>query len=188
MRNLTLLVANALAVAALALIAAPPSHAQDLEHEGPRLVPSCDSAVTDRLGPHSNATLPRYASIRANEANLRRGPDFDHAIDWVIRLENLPVCIISEVDGWRRVELPTGERGWMNASLLSDARFAVFLDAPGALWPATDLSGDPVATIAPLTPLPLLSCTAEWCEIDVEPGPIFVLRSEIWGVRPIEQP
>ena len=62
----------------------------------------------------------RYASIKADEANLRVGPGQRYPIDWVLRRKNLPVAIIDEMDNFRKIELYDGTIGWLHQSLLSN--------------------------------------------------------------------
>ncbi len=152
----------------------------------PRIVPSCDSDSVGRVGPISGAPLPRFESLRAPEANLRRGPSFDHAIDWVIRLPDLPICVISEIDGWRRVELPTGERGWLSAPLVSERRFVLFVEAPGGLWAQKSAGAEPILEAPAMTPMRLGPCDAEWCAVEFDDDGFFARRARLWGVRAIE--
>lgn len=156
----------------------------------PRIVPSCDSNAVGRVGPITGRPLPRFESVRASEANFRRGPSFDHEVDGVIRLPGLPVCVISEIDGWRRIELPGGERGWLSAPLLSERRFVLFAAAPGPLY-ATPDAQRPVAEAPPLAPLRLQGCDAQRCAVSLDGAEdetiFYVERAEVWGVRPVEE-
>lgn len=149
-------------------------------------MPSCDSGVVGRVGPISGAPLPRFESIRAPEANLRRGPSLAHGVDWEVRRRHMPICVISEIDGWRRIELPTGQRGWMSASLISETRYVVFLEDGGALRGAPSPDAEAAAQAPALAPLELIGCDAVWCEVAAGEARLFVQREAVWGVSPIE--
>jgi SH3-like domain-containing protein len=42
------------------------------------------------IGP-SGLPLPRFASLKSDEVNVRKGPGHDHAIAWVFHRAGLPV-------------------------------------------------------------------------------------------------
>ena len=54
-------------------------------------------------GPVTNLLIPRYVSLKANEANARRGPSLSHRIDWIFKKKGMPLEIYGEYDNWRRV-------------------------------------------------------------------------------------
>ncbi|MCI4663301.1 MAG: SH3 domain-containing protein [Neomegalonema sp.] len=150
--------------------------------------PGCDSRVTGRVGPSTKQPLPRFESIKAAKANFRRGPGAEHEIDWVITLRHLPVCIISEHERWRRVELPTGERGWIHAALLSSARFALFAETPGQIRDAPKPDAAALRTAPAMAPLSLLECAGAWCEVAFDGERGYALKGELWGVRSVNEP
>ncbi|MDF1736701.1 MAG: SH3 domain-containing protein [Minwuia sp.] len=45
--------------------------------------------------------LPRFVSIKAEEANLRAGPGQKYPVRWIYRRSNLPVQIVGEHVNWR---------------------------------------------------------------------------------------
>lgn len=77
------------------------------------------------LGPSTNKPLPRFVSMRYARTNMRRGPDRDFAVEWVLTLRRLPLLVIDEYRDWRRVRDPMGEVGWISASQLSSFRTAL---------------------------------------------------------------
>ena len=77
------------------------------------------------LGP----IIPRFASVRSNEANLRTGPGTRYPIEWVFKHQGLPVEIIAkdDEDMWRRVRDADGAEGWVHKSELSGKRTGVVI-------------------------------------------------------------
>ena len=150
--------------------------------------PSCESVVVGRAGPATGKPLPRFESVKADEANFRRGPGVDYGIDWVLRLPGLPVCIVSEFEQWRRVELPTGERGWLHAALLSDARFVLFAETDGAISVEPNETAPSIAAAPKMAPMRLLRCDGSWCEAEFNGATGFARRARLWGVRPVDEP
>ena len=45
-------------------------------------------------GQVTNLPIPRYVSLKAKEANARRGPSLSHKIDWIYKRENMPLEIL----------------------------------------------------------------------------------------------
>ncbi|MEK7246175.1 MAG: SH3 domain-containing protein, partial [Pseudomonadota bacterium] len=44
----------------------------------------------------SGLPLPRFASLRAGEVNVRTGPGVQYPVDWVFQRQGLPVEVIAE--------------------------------------------------------------------------------------------
>ena len=78
-----------------------------------------DSGKEATSGPVTNLPLPRFVSLKASEANVRRGPSLDHRIDWVFRHRDMPLRVTAEFGHWRRVEDNEGQGGWIYYTLLS---------------------------------------------------------------------
>ena len=68
--------------------------------------------------------VPYWASLRADEINMRVGPSADYKIDWVYRRRGLPVKVVRVMEGWRLIEDPDGARGWVASRLLDPDRGA----------------------------------------------------------------
>ncbi len=79
-------------------------------------------AETAKKGPVTNLPMPRYVSLKAGEANARRGPSLSHKIDWVYKRRGVPLEIYAEYENWRRVRDYEGAGGWIHYSLLSGVR------------------------------------------------------------------
>ncbi|MGR3493482.1 MAG: SH3 domain-containing protein, partial [Shimia sp.] len=76
-------------------------------------------------GPVTNFPLPRYVTMKAAEANVRRGPSQSHRIDWVFKRRDMPLRITAEHGHWRRVQDRDGMGGWVHYALLSGARSVI---------------------------------------------------------------
>lgn len=72
-----------------------------------------------RISRFSEKPVPRFASLRRDKVNGRRGPSFDHPVDWTYERAGLPVLIIKESPAWRRVRDPDGVEVWIHKRLLS---------------------------------------------------------------------
>lgn len=146
------------AICLLLLVAAVPAAAQDEE-------------------------VPYWASIRADEVNMRVGPAESYRIAWVYRQPFLPVRVVRRSEGWRLVEDPDGAKGWILARFLSRTRGGIVRGngladmrkkgAPDAhlLW-----------RLEPGVVGKLGDCDAGWCRFDVAGHVGFVPESRLWGV------
>ena len=63
------------------------------------------------IGPETNLPVPRFVSLRAHEANVRRGPSLSHRIDWIFKRRDMPLQVIAEYGHWRRVIDRDGQGG-----------------------------------------------------------------------------
>ena len=54
-------------------------------------------ADTVKRGPVTNLPMPRYVSLKAGEANARRGPSLSHKIDWVYKRRGVPLEIYARL-------------------------------------------------------------------------------------------
>lgn len=165
-------IAVAVALAALAVSAAP------------------SQAQIERIGLSSGEPLPRFASLKAEEVNFRRGPGMSYAILWILRRRHLPVKVIGEYDHWRRIELHDGQRGWVHRALLSTRRFASPRREAADLYDTPLTSARLLAEIGETAPMRLKRCDKEWCEVELsvaDNGLRRILtgwtrRDDLWGV------
>src|SRR5262245_37242621 len=70
----------------------------------------------------SGLPLPRFASLRSDEANVRSGPGTRYPIDWVFRRKGMPVEIVAEYENYRKIRDWQGASGWVHQSLLTGKR------------------------------------------------------------------
>lgn len=145
-------------------------------------------AVEKTIGPSGEA-VPRYASLRADLVNVRRGPGRDHKILWVFKKLGLPVKVISEYEEWREIEDQAGAKGWVFHSLLSRRRTAVTLDPQDSgttyfsLHDKPTSKGEAVASLGKGVIVHLISCTGSWCNIAVNNDLSgWISQSNIWGL------
>ena len=142
----------------------------------------------ERVKGASGLPLPRFVSIKADAANVRRGPGPDFPLLWQYQRRKLPLEIIAEYDDWRRVRDHQGEDGWMKAPLLSGARTVIVRRSAHAVTlraiPAA--TGGVIALVQPGVIGTLEECKGNWCEVEVDEYDGWLPRDQIWGVYPFE--
>jgi SH3-like domain-containing protein len=145
-------------------------------------------------GADDKLPVPRFASLKSDEVNLRAGPGEDKPKLWVYQRAGMPVEIIEEFDTWRRIRDYKGVVGWVSASLLSGKRTAIVTDEEGQgdtphrriLRAKPDAAAAPVAELEPGVIGRLIACDGAWCRIEVKGYEGWLLRTEFWGVFPDE--
>src|SRR3977135_3649158 len=70
----------------------------------------------------SGLPLPRFASLRSDEVNVRTGPGTRYPVDWVFKRKGMPVEIVAEYENWRKIRDWQGASGWVHQSLLTGKR------------------------------------------------------------------
>jgi len=139
--------------------------------------------------------VPRFASLKSDEVNLRAGPGEDKPKLWVYQRAGMPVEIIEEFDTWRRIRDYQGVVGWVSAALLSGKRTVIVTKEEGDQGDSThrrilrakpDAAADPVAELEPGVIAKLMECDGAWCRLDVKGYQGWLLRTEFWGVFPDE--
>jgi SH3-like domain-containing protein len=132
--------------------------------------------------------LPRWASLRTDEVNLRAGPGTRYPIDWVYKRRDLPVQIEREFEVWRLVEDQDGIKGWVHQATLVGRRSFVVIGADRSL---RDAASDDAAVVAILKPgvigrIRACAAAAAWCEVQVSDYHGWLRRTDFWGTYPGE--
>lgn len=133
----------------------------------------------------SGLPVPRFASLRSNEVNMRTGPGTRYPIEWVFTREGLPVEIISEFEIWRRVRDPDGAEGWVHKSALSGKRTGM-ITAAHDLHDAADPQAPVVAHLEAGATGQILSCTKDWCRLKFDGAKGWLPKADFWGAEPNE--
>ena len=141
---------------------------------------------------HAEETLPlpRYASFKSNEVNLRTGPGENYPKRWVYQRAGMPVEIFEEWDTWRQVRDYEGVTGWVSVNLLTSKRMAVVIETRRTLHDSASETAPAVAELEPGVIGRIEECKDDWCKLEVKgPGGWYegwLKRTEIWGVSPTE--
>jgi len=132
--------------------------------------------------------LPRFASLRTDEVNLRRGPGTRYPIDWVYKRRDLPVEIEREFEVWRLIVDPDGTKGWVHQATLSGRRSFIVTGQERVLRHDPSDTAAPVARLKPGVIGRIRSCDAAsaWCQMQVGDYRGYLKRDEFWGALPDE--
>lgn len=128
--------------------------------------------------------LPRFASLRSDDINMRAGPGTRYRIDWVYKRRELPVEIEREFDVWRWVRDPEGIQGWVNQATLMGRRSFIVQKADATLRSDANDAASPVAVLKTGVIGRIRSCEAssEWCNVQAGSYRGYLRRAQFWGV------
>src|SRR6476619_5929968 len=104
-------------------------------------------ATAQRKG--SGLPLPRFASLRSDEVNVRTGPGSRYPVDWVFKRKAMPVEIVAEYENWRKIRDWQGASGWVYHSLLSGKRSFIVAAKPASVHKTPANSAEVVAKLEP---------------------------------------
>lgn len=129
-----------------------------------------------------DAEVPYWASIRAEEVNMRVGPGEDYRIMWVYHRRHLPLRVLRLKEGWRLVEDPDGARGWMMARFLTRERGAIVRGEGLADMREQASEGSRLLwRLEPGVTGVLGECATGWCHFDVAGRAGYVPEGRLWG-------
>ena len=151
------------------------------------------SVATDAVAAPNDSGLPipRFVSLRAEEANIRTGPGEQYPIKWTYQRQGLPLEVVAEFHHWRRVRDWQGTEGWMHSSMLSGRRFFIVIDDGKAVPIRADANAAArvVAQVEPKVIGRIDECAkgSDWCRVRVDDVKGWLPRKAMWGTYPNEE-
>ena len=164
----------------------PPPEAQS------GVAPSTGGAVAGPAEPGKPAAeglpLPRFASLKSDQVNLRAGPGTRYPIQWVYNRRELPVEIEREFEVWRAIRDPDGVRGWVHQATLTGRRTFIVRGADATIRSdrADTASAVAVARVNVMGRLRSCETGSAWCEVRIGNVRGYLRREQIWGLLPNE--
>jgi SH3-like domain-containing protein len=169
----------AVVVASLALLAvtwagSPPASAQQVGVRPADLPPP--------LRKGTGLPLPRFATVRSDETNVRAGPGSRYPIEWVFKRRAMPVEIVAEYENWRKIRDWQGAGGWVHQSLLTGKRSVTVSAKEAILYKTPATSATEVARLQTEVICLVKSCNGDWCRVQIGPHVGWIERARVWGV------
>lgn len=135
----------------------------------------------------SSSPIPRFVSIRKDEANLRTGPSVKYPIDWKYQKALLPLEVVAEFGDWRKVKDWDGTTGWIKRSLLADTR--TFRTLAGTSLFRRPNENIIIAKLESGVIGKLKQCPKDiplFCRVETQGYHGWIRRDAIWGLYPVE--
>ena len=131
--------------------------------------------------------LPRFVSIKSDEAFARTGPGKQYPIRYIYQRAGLPLEITLEYGGWRKVRDHLGDEGWMHTSLLSGRRSALAAGQGAELHTKPNAQSPIKARLQTGVLIKLHACDGVWCKAKVAAHKGWIQQNSLWGVYAAEK-
>ncbi len=145
-----------------------------------------ESAATDEDAKADALPLPRFASLRNGEANVRVGPGKQYPMRWIYHRAGLPVEIIEQYEYWRKIRDPDGDTGWIHKSMLNGHRSAIVKGGVRLLLRQPETGAGIVLRAEPGVSGDLIACEAAWCRIQIHSRKGWLPKTQFFGAYPDE--
>ena len=154
-------------------------------------------AAADAPKTPSGLSVPRYASLKSDRVNVRKGPGAQYPIAWVFQRASLPVEVVKEFETWRQIRDSDGTTGWVLNALLSGRRTALLtpwdvrqdvVAEPKtiSIFVAASKSASIVAYAESGTIVDVVNCDTAWCRVSIAGQRGYIEQALLWGVYPDE--
>ena len=136
------------------------------------------------IGKETGLEIPRYISLKSNDANIRVGPSKNYPIEIKYIKKNYPLKILEEYEEWRKVEDFNRNIGWIHKSLISGARTGIILSNDNkTIRLLNTLDGNVIGEISEGNVVYLDKCKIDWCLISAGNFKGWMNKKFIWGVK-----
>ena len=139
------------------------------------------------IGKETGLEIPRYVSLKSNDANIRVGPSTNYPIVIKYIHMNYPLKIVEEYDDWRKIEDFNKNNGWIHKSLISGNRTGIILSNNGdRIKIYNTIEGKIIGIIGKGNIISINKCKIDWCSISINEYKGWIYKNNIWGVEDTE--
>ena len=143
------------------------------------------SQVTNaNTGKETGLEIPRYVSLKSDDANIRVGPSKNYPIEIKYIKKNYPLKVLDEYEEWRKVEDFNRNIGWIHKSLISGIRTGIVLSNDNKnIRLLNTLDGNVIGEIGNGNIVFLEKCKIDWCLVSLDDYEGWMNKNYIWGVK-----
>jgi SH3-like domain-containing protein len=132
--------------------------------------------------------VPRYASLRSDEVNMRSGPGQRYPVEWVYKRKGMPVEITAEFDTWRRIRDVHGAEGWVHQTNLSGKRILLVVGKTlQPIFRKNEANSTLRGQAEPGVQGKAVKCDEQGCKIELDGIKGYMKRESLWGLYPLEK-
>jgi SH3-like domain-containing protein len=150
------------------------------------IIISINTSAKEILGSQTGLPLPRFASLKSDETNVRTGPGLRYPIKWVLVRKNMPVEIVAEYDQWRKIKDIQGDDGWVHMAVLSGKRTAIVQINNSSITKEKSENSRKEAILENGVLINVKKCLKELCQVEVMEIEGYTQKLNLWGVYPNE--
>ena len=135
-------------------------------------------------GKETGLEIPRYVSLKSDDANIRVGPSKNYPIEIKYIKKNYPLKVLDEYEEWRKVEDFNRNIGWIHKSLISGIRTGIVLSNDSKkIKLFNTLDGNVIGEIGNGNIVFLEKCKIDWCLVSFANYKGWIDKKYIWGVK-----
>ena len=136
------------------------------------------------IGKETGLKIPRYISLKSNDANIRVGPSKNYPIEIKFIKKNYPLKVLEEYEDWRKVEDFQKNFGWIHKSLISGTRTGIVLSNDNkTIKLLNTLNGNVIGEIGSGNIVFLEKCKIDWCLVSFGNYRGWIDKKNIWGIK-----
>ena len=136
------------------------------------------------IGKETGLEIPRYVSLKSNDANIRVGPSINYPIEIKYITKNYPLKVLEEYEEWRKIEDFKKNIGWIHKSLISGTRTGIILSKDNKnIDLLNTLDGSIIGEIGKGNIVNLEKCKINWCLVSIGNYKGWIHKKYIWGVK-----
>ena len=136
------------------------------------------------IGKETGLEIPRFVSLKSNDANIRVGPSMNYPIEIKYVIKNYPLKVLEEYKDWRKVEDFKKNIGWIHKSLISGTRTGIVLSKDNQhIELLNTLDGNIIGEIGKDNIVNLEKCKTNWCLVSAGNFKGWMDKKYIWGVK-----
>ena len=136
------------------------------------------------IGKETGLEIPRYVSLKSDDANIRVGPSLNYPIKIKYIIKNYPLKVLDEYEEWRKVEDFTKNIGWIHKRLITGTRTGIVLSKENKnIELLNTLDGNIIGEIGSGNIVNLEKCKVDWCLVSAENFKGWMNKKNIWGVK-----
>ena len=136
------------------------------------------------IGTETGLEVPRFVSLKSNDANIRVGPSVNYPIILKYVITDFPLKIIDEHKDWRQINDFENNKGWIHKSLIKGERHGITISTNDNMINIFNtVSGRIVGKIKIHNIIKLEKCKLNWCLISKDSHKGWIEKKYIWGVN-----
>ena len=139
---------------------------------------------SNNIGSNTGLELPRFVSLKSDDANIRVGPSVNYPIVLKYTKANLPLKIIEEYNDWRKIEDIYSNIGWIHKSLIKGERRGIIISTDNSNVKLHNIEKGKIFGEIEVGAIVLISkCKKEWCQIEKNNIKGWIDKKNIWGSK-----
>ena len=130
--------------------------------------------------------VQRFASIRANDVNVRAGQGVRYPVKWKFVQRHAPVEVIAQYDTWRKIRDWEGGEGWVHRAMLEYKRSLILTGVQKTMRRRPSDSAPAIARLSTKMIVLVKRCDLDWCYVSAHDHEGWISRKGLWGLYPKE--